>query len=274
MRGACDCHAHVCGPESRYPYSPNRLYTPEDASPADYRRMLDSLGIERGVLVQPSIYGTDNRALLDALAQDPERLRGVAVVPWDVSVKEIEKLHAQGVRGVRQNIVDLKEGKGVLPLERLEALAKRIQPFGWHVEFLMHVEEFPQLERQLAYFPVDVVFGHLGYVPAGKSPAEPGFQALLRLMRDGKAWVKLTAPYRLTMSAMPYRDTDALARALVDAAPQRLLWGTDWPHVFIKTAMPEDRQLLALLEHWVPEERLRRRILVDQPAELYGFTRP
>ena len=274
MRGACDCHAHVCGPESRYPYSPNRLYTPEDASPADYRRMLDSLGIERGVLVQPSIYGTDNRALLDALAQDPERLRGVAVVPWDISAKDVEKLHAQGVRGVRQNIVDLKEGQGVLPLERLGALAKRIQPFGWHVEFLMHVDEFPQLDRQLADFPVDVVFGHLGYVPARKSPAEPGFQALLRLMRDGKAWVKLTAPYRLTMSAMPYSDTDALARALVDAAPQRLLWGTDWPHVFIKTAMPEDRQLLGLLEHWVPDERLRRRILVDQPAELYGFTRP
>ena len=274
MRGACDCHAHVCGPESRYPYSPNRLYTPEDASPADYRRMLDALGMERGVLVQPSIYGTDNRALLDALAQDPKRLRGIAVVPYDIHARELEKLHQAGVRGVRQNIVDLKEGKGQLPLDDLRKLAAKIKPFGWHVEFLMHVDEFPQLDRQLADFPVDVVFGHLGYVPARKSPAEPGFQALLRLMRDGKAWVKLTAPYRLTMSAMPYSDTDALARALVDAAPQRLLWGTDWPHVFIKTAMPEDRQLLALLEHWVPDERLRRRILVDQPAELYGFTRP
>lgn len=274
MRGACDCHAHVCGPASRYPYSPTRLYTPEDALPADYRQMLDSLGMERGVLVQPSIYGSDNRALLDALAQDRVRLRGVAVVPWDISAKELETLHARGVRGVRQNIVDLKDGKGVLPLEPLKALASCIKPFGWHVEFLMHVDEFPELDRQLADFPVDVVFGHLGYVPAGKSPAAPGFQALLRLMRDGKAWAKLTAPYRLTMSALPYRDTDVFAQALVDAAPGRLVWGTDWPHVFIKTAMPEDRKLLALFEHWVPDAALRSRILVDHPAQLYRFTQP
>ena len=274
MRHACDCHAHVCGPASRYPYVPNRLYTPQDALPADYRQMLDSLGMERGVLVQPSIYGTDNRAMLDALAADPQRLRGVAVVPYDIHARELEKLHQAGVRGVRQNIVDLKEGKGVLPLDELRRLAVKVKPFGWHVEFLMHVDEFPDLDRQLADFPVDVVFGHLGYVNTSKSPGEPGFQALLRLMKDGKAWVKLTAPYRLTMSALPYGDTDVFARALVDAAPQRLVWGTDWPHVFIKTATPEDKKLLGLLEHWVPEREMRKRILVEHPAELYGFTRP
>lgn len=274
MRGATDCHAHVCGPQARYPYAASRLYTPEDALPADYRRMLDSLGMERGVLVQPSIYGTDNRALLDALAQDPVRLRGVAVVPYDIHARELEKLHQAGVRGVRQNIVDLKDGKGVLPLDELRRLAVKVKPFGWHVEFLMHVDEFPDLDRQLADFPVDVVFGHLGYVNTAKQPSERGFQALLRLMRDGKAWVKLTAPYRLTLSAMPYPDTDVFARALVDAAPQRLVWGTDWPHVFIKTAMPEDRKLLGLLEHWVPDREMRKRILVDHPAKLYGFTRP
>jgi 2-pyrone-4,6-dicarboxylate lactonase len=273
-RGACDCHAHVCGPASRYPYAPNRLYTPEDALPADYRQMLDSLGMERGVLVQPSIYGTDNQAMLDALALDPERLRGVAVVPYDIHARELEKLHQAGVRGVRQNIVDLKEGKGVLPLDELRRLAVKVKPFGWHVEFLMHVDEFPDLDRQLADFPVDVVFGHLGYVTTSKSVAEPGFQALLRLMKDGKAWVKLTAPYRLTLSALPYPDTDVFAQALVNAAPQRLVWGTDWPHVFIKTAMPQDKKLLGLLEHWVPDREMRKRILVDQPAELYGFTRP
>lgn len=274
MRDACDCHAHVCGPASRYPYAPNRLYTPEDALPADHRRMLDSLGIERGVLVQPSIYGTDNRALLDALAQDRQRLRGVAVVPYDIHARELEALHQAGVRGVRQNIVDLKEGKGALPLDDLRRLAVKIKPFGWHVEFLMHVDEFPSLDRQLADFPVDVVFGHLGYVNTSKTTAEPGFQALLRLMKDGRAWVKLTAPYRLTMSALPYPDTDAFAAALVDAAPERLLWGTDWPHVFIKTALPDDRKLLALFEHWVPDRRMRKRILVEHPARLYGFTRP
>ena len=268
---ACDCHAHVCGPQSRYPYAANRLYTPHDALPPDYRRMLDSLGVERGVLVQPSIYGTDNRALLDALALDPARLRGVAVVPWEVSSAELDRLHAAGVRGVRQNIVDLKEGKGLLPLQELKALARKVKPLGWHVEFLMHVDEFPQLDRQLADFPVDVVFGHLGYVPASKSVREPGFQALLRLMRDGKAWVKMTAPYRLTPGAMPYPETDVFARALVDAAPERLVWGTDWPHVFIKSAMPEDRKLLELFEHWVPDAAARRRILVENPARLYSF---
>jgi 2-pyrone-4,6-dicarboxylate lactonase len=271
LDNSCDCHAHVCGPESRYPYAANRLYTPHDAPPSDYRRMLDALGIERGVLVQPSIYAADNRAMLDALAQDPARLRGVAVVPWDIPSKELEKLHAAGVRGVRQNIVDLKDGKGALPLAELKNLAKKIKPFGWHVEFLMHVDEFPDLDRQLADFPVDVVFGHLGYVPATKSTGEAGFKALLRLMKDGKAWVKLTAPYRLTSSAMPYPDTARFAQALVAAAPERLIWGTDWPHVFIKAAMPDDAKLFSLFEHWVPDEKLRRRILVDNPAQLYSF---
>jgi predicted TIM-barrel fold metal-dependent hydrolase len=272
MRGACDCHAHVCGPERRYPYAAGRLYTPEDALPADYRRMLDSLGLERGVLVQPSIYGTDNRALLDALATDPGRLRGVAVVPYDIHARELEKLHQAGVRGVRQNIVDLKEGKGVLPLDDLRRLAVKVKPFGWHVEFLMHVDEFPDLDRSLADFPVDVVFGHLGYVPASRKTSEPGFQALLRRMKDGKAWVKLSAPYRLTAGALPYPETDVFARALVDAAPERLLWGSDWPHVFIKSALPDDANLLKLLEHWVPDREMHKRILVDHPARLYGFT--
>jgi predicted TIM-barrel fold metal-dependent hydrolase len=198
-------------------------------------------------------------------------LRGVAVVPHDIGEGELERLHRAGVRGVRQNIVDLKDGKGVLPLNELKKLAERIKPFGWHVEFLMHVDEFPDLDRQLADFPVDVVFGHLGYVSTQKTPAERGFQALLRLMKDGKAWVKLTAPYRLTLSEMPYSDTDKFAQALVDGAPERLIWGTDWPHVFIKTAMPDDRKLLALFERRVPDERMRRRILVENPARLYGF---
>ena len=267
---SCDCHAHVCGPESRYPYIPDRLYTPQDALPAHYRGMLDLLGVERGVLVQPSIYGSDNRALLDALSQDPKRLRGVAVVPLEITTKDLERLHAGGVRGVRVNIVDLKDGKGILPLDELKRLAGKIKPLGWHVEFLMHVDEFPELDRQLGNFPVELVFGHLGYVKE-KTIEEPGFRALLRLMRGGKAWVKLTAPYRLTMSAAPYSDVAPFAQALVDAAPERLLWGTDWPHVFIKSAMPGDAMLFELFRRWVPDERQQRRILIDNPARLYSF---
>jgi len=268
---ACDVHAHVCGPESRYPFIAERLYTPPDASGADYRRMLDALGVERGVLVQPSIYGSDNRALLDALARDPARLRGVAVVPFDAPEAELERLHAAGVRGVRCNIVDLKTGKGQLPLEDLRALARRIRRLGWHVEFLMHVDEFPDLDRQLRDFPVEVVFGHLGYVPTAKGPGTAGFAALLRLLREGRAWVKLTAPYRLTLSALPYPDVAPCAQALVDAAPERLLWGSDWPHVYIRTAMPNDGALFDIFAGWVPDAALRRRILVDNPAKVYDF---
>ena len=268
---ACDVHAHVCGPNDRYPLIAARLYTPPEASPGDYRQMLNALGVTRGVLVQPSIYGVDNRAMLDALARDPKRLRGVAVLPFDVPVSEIERLHAAGVRGVRCNIVDLKDNRGQLPLDPLRALAQRIKPFGWHVEFLMHVNEFPNLDQQLAGFPVEVVFGHLGYVPTAEGLDTPGFAAMLRLLRDGRAWVKLTAPYRLSLSEMPYPDTAAFAQALVDAAPGQLLWGSDWPHVWIKTAMPNDGALFDLFSKWVPDAVMRQRILVDHPARVYDF---
>ena len=268
---ACDVHAHVCGPQSRYPLIAERLYTPPEASPQDYRHMLDALGIERGVLVQPSIYGNDNRAMLDALALDPKRLRGVAVVPFDAPQAELERLHAAGVRGLRANIVDLKTNKGQLPLDELRALAQRIKPMDWHIEFLMHVNEFPQLDQQLGDFPVDMVFGHLGYVPVAAGLETPGFAALLRLMRDGKAWVKLTAPYRLTLSAMPYPDTTPFAQALADAVPDRLMWGSDWPHVFIKSAMPNDGDLLDVFSKWFPDAAMRKRILVDNPAKVYDF---
>ena len=270
---ACDCHAHVFGPGNRYPFTPHGLYTPADALPGDFRHMLDALGLTRGVLTQPSVYGTGNDAMLDAIKRDPERLRGIAVVPYDVAREEIERLHEAGVRGVRCNIVDLKFGKGQLPIDNLKTLAARMAPFGWNIEFLMHVNEFPDLDRQFADFPVPVVFGHLGYVPTKEGTETEGFKALLRLMRDGRAWVKLTAPYRLTLSHLPYPDVDAAARILVDMAPERLLWGSDWPHVFIKSPVPNDGDLLDLLAHWVPDEMMRERILVANPTELYDFPR-
>lgn len=269
--GACDCHAHVFGPGDRYPFIPHGLYTPADALPRDYRHMLGALGLQRGVLVQPSIYGTDNRAMLDAMAQDRRRLRGIAVVPYDIGTAEIERLHGEGIRGVRCNIVDLKFGKGVLPLNELKSLASRIKPFGWHVEFLMHVNEFGDLDGQLGDFPVDVVFGHMGYVPISLGTATAGFNAMLRLMRDGKAWAKLTAPYRQTMREMPYPDVDPTVQILLEKAPDRLLWGSDWPHTFIKTGMPNDGDLFDLFVHWVPDAALRRKILVTNPAKLYDF---
>jgi 2-pyrone-4,6-dicarboxylate lactonase len=269
---ACDCHAHVFGPEERYPLIAAALYgAPDRADAAAFRRMLDAVGIGRAVLVQPSAYGTDNRAMLEALAADRRRLRGVAVVPLNVDGRTLEQLHASGVRGVRCNIVDLRSGAGRLPREALLSLAQRVKPFGWHVELLMHVNEFPDLDREFANFPVDVSFGHLGYLPSASGTQDAGFRALLRLVRDGKAWVKLTGPYRLTGQEMPYPEVEPFAQALVEAAPGRLLWGSDWPHVMVKSAMPNDGGLLDLLTRWIPDEALRRRVLVDNPAALYEF---
>ena len=267
---ACDVHAHVCGPRDRFPLVANRLYNPPEASGAEYLHMLDTLGIERGVLVQPSVYGTDNSAMLEALIESPTRLRAVAVLPFDVSPAEVGRLHALGVRGVRCNIVDLKEGRGQLPLAGLRALANTIAPFGWHIEFLMHVNEFPDLDRQLRELPVPLVFGHLGYVPSQQGITD-GFEALLRLARAGRAWIKLTAPYRLTAEPFPYPSTQVAAERLLNEVPERLLWGSDWPHVFIRSAMPNDGDLFNLFVDWLGDRALLQQILVDHPAQLYGF---
>lgn len=266
---AWDVHAHVCGPRSLFPLVANRLYNPPEAPLAEYRHMLDTLGIEHGVLVQPSVYGTDNRAMLEALAADSKRLRGVAVLPFDVSAEEVSRYHALGVRGVRCNIVDIKDGKGKLPGEGLRMLARTIDRFGWHIEFLMHVNEFPDLDSQLGDLGVPMVFGHLGYVPAQTGESE-GFEALLRLAKAKSAWIKLTAPYRLTPEPYPYPSTLTAAQRLLDEVPDRLLWGSDWPHVFIRSAMPNDGDLFNLFLDWVGKRDVLNTILVDNPAELYG----
>jgi predicted TIM-barrel fold metal-dependent hydrolase len=160
---------------------------------------------------------------------------------------------------------------GTLPAQSLRALAERIRPLGWHLELLLHVDEFPELDRVFADFPVDLVFGHLGYMRTERGPHAPGFQALLRLLRAGRCWVKLTGPYRISGAALPYPDVTPFAHALADVALDRLLWGSDWPHVMLKGAMPNDADLCDLLADWLPEETLRRRVLVDNPARLYGF---
>ncbi len=258
---------------ARYPYYAKRIYTPVDSLLPDYQHMLATLGVERAVLVQGSIYGTDNTVLLEALKTGGRRFRGVAVVAPDIGERELHDLHEAGIRGVRANIVDTKENKGVLPLETLLPLARRIRPLGWHVEFLLHVDEFPDLDRRLEDFPVDVSFGHLGYMRTDKPMTTPGFQALLRVMKSGKAWVKLTGPYRISGQPHPHADTNAFAHALIAANADRVIWGTDWPHVMLnwKIPMPNDGDIADLLSAWVPDPAIRRRVLVDNPGQLYGF---
>jgi predicted TIM-barrel fold metal-dependent hydrolase len=272
-RSATDCHAHICGPEAIYPFSPQRIYTPPDALLPQYQILLRTLGIDRAVLVQPSIYGDDNRALLNALATDPSHLRGVAVVNANISDHYLEELHLAGVRGVRCNIVDLADAKGILPIDDLRYLADKIAPFGWHMEFLMHANEFPDLNQMLKEFPVPIVLGHLGYIKTHHGILDRGFQNLLTLMREGRAWVKLTGPYRISsFDQPPYPDTKEFAQALIKANPNQLVWGSDWPHVMVKGLMPNDADLLDLLLDWAPDSLLRDKILCENPARLYQFS--
>lgn len=269
--GACDCHAHICGPAARYPYSPQRIYTPPDALPADYMAMLAKLGVARAVLVQPSVYGTDNAAMLDAMAAAGPRYRGVAVIDEAASDDELARLDAAGVRGIRLNLVDVASPTGEIPLDDARRLAARVAPLGWHVELLIHADDYPDLDAMFADFPTDIVLGHLGYMRPGQDIAAPGFEALLRLLGGGRCWVKLTGPYRISAGDLPYADVTPFARALVDAAPDRLLWGSDWPHVMVKKAMPNDGDLCDLLDDWIPDADARKKVLVDNPAALYGF---
>jgi len=270
---ACDCHAHIMGPKARYAYSPARVYTPPDCLLPDYLKMLGTIGVERAVLVQPSVYGTDNTVMLEAMKAAGNRFRGVAVVADDVPDAELRKLDAAGVRGVRVNIVDVMDRRpGTLPMEALTKLARRVASLGWHMEFLMHADEFPDLDRAFAGFPVDIVLGHLGYMKTDKGMANAGFQAMLRLMRAGRAWVKLTGPSRITTTGgLPYADVVPYAHALLQANPERVIWGTDWPHVIIKTPMPNDGDLADLLSDWIPDAQMREQILARNPARLYGF---
>lgn len=271
--GATDSHAHVFGPESRYPYQENRSYTPRDLPLSDLRAMHQVLGVERLVVVQASAHGLDNSAVLDAVATDPENLRAIAAVSEETSDAELARLNEGGVRGIRVNLVD----QGGMPFSSLDALghmAERIRDFGWHIELLVHVETSAEALRKLATSVcVPLSVGHIGYTKAGTGGLDhPGFQAFLELLRDGHFWVKLTAPYRISAhDNFPYPDVAGMAEAVVEAAPDRVVWGSDWPHVIHYRGMPNDGDLLDALADWVPDAGLRRRILVDNPARLYGF---
>lgn len=269
--GACDCHAHLFGPVSKYPYSPARGYTPPDASLTDYEKLHAILGIDRAVMTQPSVYGTDNSAILDAIAASEDRMRGVAAVGGDVSDDELHRLHDAGIRGIRVNTAD----KGGMPFDSMAEFARfaeRLKTLGWHAELLNKVAEAPDFFDRFCDFPVDIVVGHLGYMRTSEGLQNQGFQDLLELVRRGKCWVKLTGTYRITeRDAPPYDDVPPFAQALAQANPDRIVWGSDWPHPFHYRAMPNDGHLLDQLEDWGFDEALRHRILVENPVNLYGF---
>lgn len=269
--GACDTHAHIFGPAARYPWNPARGYTPPDARPEAYEALHRTLGVARGVLTQPSVYGTDNRCMLDYAALHPGHMRAVVAVGPDTGEKELLAMHAQGARGIRVNIAD-PGGNPFASFSQLRDFGERLKAIGWHIELLLHVHEMDDVIDDIRRLPVDFSVGHLGYMPARLGVDHPRYRAFLDLVSEGKCWVKLTAPYRITGQAQtPYGDVTPYARALVATRPDRILWGTDWPHPICPVAMPNDGDLADHLADWIPDAPTRHRVLVENPAQLYGF---
>jgi predicted TIM-barrel fold metal-dependent hydrolase len=266
---AADCHHHIYS--ARFKVDPNSTLRPGDASVADYRLLQKRIGTTRNVIVQPSTYGIFNDGLVEALGEFGASARGVAVVNDNVTDAELKRLDAARVRGIRFN---LGNAGGATNMSMLEPLAKRIAPMGWHVQFNMSADMLLAVKDVLGRLPCDVVFDHLAHIPEPVGTAHPAFAAVVDLMQKGKAWVKLSGAYQDTKVGPPtYADSTVIAQAYVKAAPERLIWGSDWPHPSEKdNAKPDDAILFDLMAQWAPAEAVRNRILVDNPAKLYGFS--
>lgn len=266
---SCDTHAHIYGPVDKYPPYPGRRPTNWLASLAAYKTMLNRLGIERCVIVQPSLYSTDNGCTLDAIKElGLTGARGVAVTKKNISMTELQKLHKDGMRGLRfYLLVD------DFLMSDVPEMAKRIAPLGWHLQIQDRGNWLLEAIPILKELPVDVVIDHIGRTPPEKGVNDPGFQELLRFLETGKCWVKISAPYLASQSGPPhYEDVEKKVKALVSVRPDRLVWATNWPHPnHTPGNRPDEADLLDLLLEWVPDARVREAILADNPARLYGF---
>lgn len=266
--GATDCHMHIFGPASEFPYAEGRDYMPTDCPMPLYKAMCATVGIERTVVVHPSVYGFDNRCSEQAVRDLGKRGRGVAVLAPDVSKAELRRLHDIGFRGTRFNMVS----SGGTPREALEGMAAKVAELGWHIQVFTKSDDIAAMERRYAELPVEVVFDHIGGADPARGADQPGFQAMLRLLRAGRAWVKVSGAYRVDLDGAPWPKAAPFARALIEAAPERVVWGSDWPHPHLQgRPMPNDGDLMDALAAWTADAALRRKILVDNPARLYGF---
>ncbi len=283
--GACDCHVHVFDP-ARFAYAEKRIYTPPSGTLEELEALHKSLHIGRVVVVQPSVYAADNSATLDAIRKmGPARARGVAVIDKSTTAAAIDEMHAAGVRGVRLNLNTNVAGKfdaaGAKAL--LDATAKQLEGRGWHVQFYTGLDTIAGLREHLTQLPFPVVFDHFGRAKAEAGPSQPHFDALLDLVKSGHVYVKISGAYRCSKQAPDYADVTPLAQALVKANPDRIVWGSDWPHpdsdagrgkplAHIAPPFPiDDGLVFNQLAKWVPDETTRKKILVDNPARLYGF---
>jgi predicted TIM-barrel fold metal-dependent hydrolase len=264
-----DCHFHINGPYDRYPLSPGRSYSPPVADVPAYQAMARTIGIDRMVIVQPSTFGTDNDCTLDAVELlGRDNARAVVVIDDSVDIDALKQMHARGARGVRFNAVS---GNGT-PLDQLESLAAKVVQLNWHIQFYTHGEQIAELAPLIRKLPVTVVLDHMAGVKSDRGTDSPEFRAAADLLQSGQAYAKISG-YRSSVKGFPYDDVAPLARGFIEAAPDRCIWGSDWPHpsLFGDTHMPDDGQLFDMLGAWAPTDELRRKILVDNPARLYGF---
>lgn len=266
--GACDAHVHVFGPDARFPFAPGRAYTPGEAPKERLFALHDHLGIEHCVVVQSNAHGFDNRAAADALAARPGRYVGIALVPLAVEDAELRRLDAAGFRGVRFNFA--RHLGNATPIADVMTFARRLAPLGWHLQVyfespLVH-ELAPAIERAL----VPVVIDHMGRVDASLGVDHADFRAVRRLVRLPHVWVKVSGAERISRAGPPYADAVPFARALLDDAPERTLWGSDWPHPNL-SHVPDDGELVDLVAQYAPEPAQRQALLVDNPARLYRF---
>ncbi|GAC1334573.1 MAG: amidohydrolase family protein [Beijerinckiaceae bacterium] len=266
----CDAHCHVFGPAERYPYAPDRSYTPPDAPLAAFRTLQSTLGIDRAVLVNASCHGLDNRPILDAIAESDGRYRGVANIDDRLSADELRALHEGGVRGCRFNFV--RHLGGVPDMRVFERVAHQIAPLNWHLVLHFDAQDLSVYADLLASLPVIYVVDHMGRVKAGEGLEQKSFQILLDLLaRDEKCWVKVCGSERVSSAGAPFTDAVPFAKRLIGTAPDRVLWGTDWPHPNIRGDMPNDGDLVDLIPLYAPTADLQRKLLVDNPARLYEF---
>jgi len=281
--GACDCHLHIFGDPKRYPLSPARTYTPEPSTIEQARALHRALHIDRVVVVQPSIFGIDNACMLDALRELGARARGVAVIDDSTPDRDLETMQRAGVKGVRINLGTAGVTDTTIAHQRFAAAVKRVKDRGWHIQMYTQLSVIEAIRRDVETAGVPVVFDHFGQAQGALGTKQPGFNALAGLVRDGHAYVKVSAPYMCSTKAPDYADMAPLARALIAANPRRVLWGTNWPHA--NSAPPpggtafdisplqriDDGRILNQFATWAPDAPTRKTILVDNPASLYGF---
>ena len=268
---ACDAHCHIFGPAERFPFSPTRTYTPPDSGLEELTLLQKRLGLSRAVFVQASCHGTDNAAMLDALRKGEGRYAGVAMIDDTHTRDELAELHEAGVRGIRFNFV--RHLDGAPDSDRFWRLVDRVVPMGWHVELHFDAADLADHAELFERMPVPYIIDHMARVDASTGLHQAAFGHLLGMLEsDERAWVKISGAERLTADGLaPYDDVVPFAKAVIDVAPERVLWGTDWPHPNVRH-MPDDGDLLDLLADFAPDERTRNLILVENPARLYDFT--